>query len=112
MTEREEGDELQPRRRKLTEMLREKVHEVIPGDPYGRTHAEALADALFERAERGDIGAIKLLWLIVEGPVPKRIEVEEACAVVCVVTCVPAAPRAELPGRPAVLPAVTEGSER
>jgi|HubBroStandDraft_1064217.scaffolds.fasta_scaffold657909_2 hypothetical protein len=76
--------------------------------PLGSVGSRAAA-----RAMRGSVSAMKLIWLLVEGPVPKRIEVEGACTVVRVVTCVPAAPRAELGKGLAALPAAGTGrSER
>jgi hypothetical protein len=94
-------------------MLSEQLDEVVPGDPNGRTYAEAVAEALVERAIRGNVSATKLILLLVEGPPPRQMEVEGACSEVRIVSRSPAARQTEMTGRAhALLGTGTEGRPR
>jgi hypothetical protein len=77
-------------------MLSARLDEVMPGDPHGKTYADALVEALVNRAIRGRVSAIRLILLLVEGPPPTLVEVAGPCVDVRIVACSPPV----LPARP------------
>jgi hypothetical protein len=56
-----------PRTVRLSEAYRAKLASPVPGDPLGRTVAEAIADKLAQQALKGDIRAAEELADRVEG---------------------------------------------
>ena len=48
-----------PRKTAPTDALRELLASGVPGDPEGRTYADAIAEALVKRAMRGDVQAAR-----------------------------------------------------
>jgi hypothetical protein len=61
-----------PRNTKLTAAFREMLGTVDPSDKDGRTYAEVIADAMIQKAARGDVRAAKEITLRTEGRPPKR----------------------------------------
>ncbi len=70
-----------PRRTALTEALRELLAAHVPGDPEGRTHAEAIAEALVKRAQRGDVQAAREVADRTEGRPRQAVAIETADSV-------------------------------
>jgi hypothetical protein len=55
-----EWPDQRPRRRRLTEMLPDRLDEVVEGDPNGKTYAEAFIEALLNRATRACVRQTQL----------------------------------------------------
>jgi hypothetical protein len=56
-----------PRTALLSQAVREKLGDLVPDDPQGRTFAQKIADSLIERAARGDPESFRALGDRAEG---------------------------------------------
>jgi hypothetical protein len=65
-----------PKTAALSNAYRQKLDSVVPSDPQGRTYAQAIADALADRALAGDIRAAQELADRAEGRARQSIEIE------------------------------------
>jgi hypothetical protein len=64
-----------PKWRLLSETYRAKLAELVPGDKLGRNYAEAITDAVFAAALRGNIGAFQEIADRTEGKSAQAIAV-------------------------------------
>jgi hypothetical protein len=79
-----------PRTAKLSEACRAKLASIVPGDPQGRTFAEAIADEWGQRALKGDIRAAVELADRAEGrPGQDNPATEESKGVKVIVVDIP-----------------------
>jgi hypothetical protein len=62
----------------LSTAYRQKLDSLVPGDPQGRTYAQAIGDCLADRALAGDIRAAQELADRAEGRARQSIEIENA----------------------------------
>jgi Family of unknown function (DUF5681) len=62
-----------PKWKLLSNTYRAKLAELVPGDKLGRNYAEAIADAVFAGALRGNIGAFQEIADRTEGKPPQAI---------------------------------------
>ncbi len=65
-----------PKRTPLTDACREILAQPIPGDPEGRTYAQAIAETLAAKALDGDIRAAQELADRAEGKPRQSLEIE------------------------------------
>jgi hypothetical protein len=85
----------------LREVLFGRPGDAASGDADVSAYEKALVESLVYRAAHGNVSAFKLIWNIVDGPAPARMNVSGACSRVRIVACDPPARKAELGGRPA-----------
>ncbi len=62
-----------PRTAILSQAVRQKLADLVPGDSEGRTYAQKIADSLIERAARGDAESFRALGDRSEGKAPQSI---------------------------------------
>jgi hypothetical protein len=65
-----------PKRTPLIDACREVLAKLVPGDPKGRTYAQAIAEKLAERAVQGDIRAAQELADRAEGKARQTVQIE------------------------------------
>ena len=65
-----------PRTAAFSQACREKLSQLVPDDPAGRTYAQVIAEALAQRALKGDIRAAQELADRAEGKARQSVEIE------------------------------------